>query len=211
MPQEKRDDVLWVRFPNEEVEISIMSHNGQVGILILPNLEKGGRAVMDRAVEMGFAERRRTRGGSAAVFLRDPEKGFPFNVKELAQKLGGVTVRIPKAVFEAEKYPRRPAQPDVAVNDTPFADVGASPAEPELSAAEKKRIRDEARMKKLREEAEVELAEKAVGIADDGAGDEISKILMATVWGPDEVIVDDQGPQTEDVSPDEDDDSPKLI
>lgn len=187
MSQVSKDDVLWVRFPKGEVEISIMSHNGQHGILILPDLDNGGRAVMDKAVAMGFQERRRSSGGSAAVFLRDPVKGFPFNVRKLAESLGGVAMRIPRSVFEAEKYPRRP------VSDSQAAPAPSSNGEVTIKQTKN------ARILKLREEALAELSVKAAGIADDGAGDEIADILREVVWGPDEVIIEvsQEEPETE--------------
>lgn len=187
MTEAKKDDVLWVRFPKGEVEISIMSHNGQHGILILPDFEKGGRAVMDKAVDLGFQERRRSSGGSAAIFLRDPVKGFPFNVRQLAESLGGVATKIPRAVFEAEKYPRR----------VPTADTSRSP-----DAAHDQPEGESVRALKLREEARAELSAKAVGIADDGAGDEIADILREIVWGPDVVEADIASPEAESVSSD---------
>ena len=193
MTEAKKDDVLWVRFPKGEVEISIMSHNGQHGILILPDFEKGGREVMDRAVSLGFAERRRSSGGSAAVFLRDPEKGFPFNVRQLAEALGGVAMKIPRTVFEAEKYPRRQA---------PVADSQPAPDTDEQADEKNEKRGENARTLRLREEARAELSAKAVGIADDGAGDEIANILREVVWGPDEVEAVSASPEPEEADAD---------
>lgn len=99
-PQEKQQ--LWVRFPENEAKLCIMTLDGRAGLLLMHKADERGDAVRRGAKAMGFRTVKMKSGAIASVFMRT-ESGYPFGIRALAQGLGGVAMNIPLSVLHANR------------------------------------------------------------------------------------------------------------
>lgn len=173
-------EILWVRFPDGEAKVSMMTWDGRPGLLIQHKDDARGEAVKTRAAALGF-KTARMQSGRVCSFMLRPDAGYPFKTRELARALGGVALPVKESVIRAEAFPRpatAPAaarrRPDprpqaeapapVSVAEAPAAPVAAPDAAPAPEPQpEPQRV-----------------------LADPQVGDEIAALLQGADMRPDE-------------------------
>ena len=178
-PQEKQQ--LWVRFPENEAKLCIMTLDGRAGLLLMHKADERGDAVRRGAKAMGFRTVKMKSGAIASVFMRT-ESGYPFGIRALAQGLGGVAMNIPLSVLHAESFPRQAPKAQTKTERT----VESAPVRSAPSQAQTPAPKEDEEPKKP--------------VADPTVGDEIAKLMSGLDLKPD-------APET----PDADDDQPDLF
>lgn len=168
-------EILWVRFPDGEAKVSMMSWDGRPGLLIQHKEDARGEAVKARAKEIGF-KTARMQSGRVCSFMIRPENGYPFRTRELARALGGVALPVKESVIRAEAFPRpatapaaarrpvaRPAKPEVQNSPAPVEAARATSEPAPAAEPEPQRV-----------------------LADPQVGDEIAALLSGADLRPDE-------------------------
>lgn len=131
MSKTRSKNLPWVRFPQGEAKLRIISHPDMPpGLLIVHRDSDEGRAVMERARALGFQIARMKSGVNACVYYRN-ENGYPFGIRQLAEAIGGVVVKVSEEVIRGEAYPRPAATPTVSTAKDAEPAVQEPQAEPE--------------------------------------------------------------------------------
>lgn len=172
-------EILWVRFPDGEAKVSMMSWDGRPGLLIQHKEDARGEAVKARAKEIGF-KTARMQSGRVCSFMIRPENGYPFRTRELARALGGVALPVKESVIRAEAFPRPATAPAAARRPV------ARPVEPETQTAPVSAPAPVAAAQDTPEPAAAAEPEPQRVLADPQVGDEIAALLSGADLHPDE-------------------------